>query len=95
MQSQTVSSPQGGSTRRCAFGEVTTGQGPFSRGTLARWARSPGAAGGKTLASAGLDQTVRLWDLTQGKQAAVLEGHTDWVRVVAWSRDGKALRVGR
>ena len=46
---------------------------------------------GKTLASAGRDATVRLWDTTSGKEIATLKGHTDKVTSVAWSPDGKNL----
>jgi WD40 repeat protein len=34
------------------------------------------------------DGTVRVWDLTTGRQQATLTGHTDWVRAVAVSQDG-------
>jgi serine/threonine protein kinase/WD40 repeat protein len=49
---------------------------------------------GKTLASAGWDQTVRLWDPVTGQQKAVLSGHTEPVRFVAWSPDGRTLASG-
>jgi WD40 repeat protein len=34
---------------------------------------------------------VRLWDTAEGRQIALLEGHTDWVRGVAFSPDGRLL----
>src|SRR5262249_2194988 len=40
---------------------------------------------GKTLASAGSDKTVRLWDLEKGKEVAVLAGHADTVNAVAFA----------
>jgi CHAT domain-containing protein/tetratricopeptide (TPR) repeat protein len=43
---------------------------------------------GKTLASAGDDGTVRLWDL-RGKEVAVFRGHTGRVNAVVLSWDGK------
>ena len=43
---------------------------------------------GGRLASASADGTVRVWDAASGATLAVLEGHTDWVRSVAWSADG-------
>ena len=45
---------------------------------------------GKTLVSGGYDKTVRVWDLTTGKQTALLEGHTAAVRSVALSAAGRA-----
>ncbi len=46
---------------------------------------------GKTLASAGSDKLVRLWDLATCKNVATLTGHTGWVHWVAFSPDGKTL----
>src|SRR6516225_9731708 len=48
----------------------------------------------KTLASAGADNVVRLWDVGSGKEKAVLKGHTDYVCAVAFSPDGKTLATG-
>jgi tRNA A-37 threonylcarbamoyl transferase component Bud32 len=45
---------------------------------------------GKRLASAGDDQTVRLWD-EAGKEVALLRGHTNGVHHVSFSPDGKRL----
>jgi eukaryotic-like serine/threonine-protein kinase len=44
---------------------------------------------GKTIASAGNDKTVRLWDLASGQPRATLAGHDDIVKAVAISADGK------
>ena len=46
---------------------------------------------GKSLASAGHDKTVKVWDVATGKEKAALTGHTSWVISVAWSPDGKTL----
>jgi RNA polymerase sigma factor (sigma-70 family) len=45
---------------------------------------------GKTLAS-GSYQTIKLWDVTTGKEKATLKGHTHNVFSVAYSPDGKTL----
>jgi WD40 repeat protein len=46
---------------------------------------------GKLLASAGADQTVRIWDVATGKQLRCLKGHTWTVHGVAFDPDGKRL----
>ena len=37
------------------------------------------------------DGTVRLWDVASGREIAVLEGHTHWVRSLSFSPDGTTL----
>jgi WD40 repeat protein len=49
---------------------------------------------GATLASAGADHTVRLWDVAGAKERATLEAHLDWVTSVAFSPDGALLASG-
>src|SRR5262245_25402069 len=50
---------------------------------------------GKTLASAGhQENTVRLWDVTSGKEKTSLSGHRDEVQSVAFSPNGKLLASG-
>ncbi|KIV98219.1 nuclear distribution protein PAC1 [Exophiala mesophila] len=54
-----------------------------------------GAAGaplsGNTLVSASRDKTLRIWDVTTGYCLKTLKGHTDWVRAVTPSFDGRWL----
>ncbi|MGK3964601.1 pentapeptide repeat-containing protein [Sorangium sp. So ce118] len=57
-------------------------------GTINTLAWSPD---GQRLATAGYDQTVRLWHADTGEELARFEGHSDWVLVVAWRPDGQRL----
>jgi WD40 repeat protein len=52
------------------------------------------SADGKTLASAHEDNTVKLWDLNNGKLRRTLSGHSDWVLSVAISPDQQTLITG-
>src|SRR5262245_60352983 len=47
-------------------------------------------ADGKTLASGGYDQTVKLWDVATGKEVAALKGRGP----IALTPDGKTLATG-
>ena len=50
---------------------------------------------GQTLASAGNDGAIRLWDTaTHQPLGPPLTGHTDWVRTIAFSPDGQTLVSG-
>src|SRR5262249_13673522 len=51
------------------------------------------ALDGKTLATA-QERTVRLWDLTTGRQRAILRGHDGDKLCAAFSPDGKLLATG-
>lgn len=44
---------------------------------------------GKTLASGSSDKTIKFWDVRSGKELRTLRGHSDFVRSVAFSADGK------
>jgi WD40 repeat protein/tRNA A-37 threonylcarbamoyl transferase component Bud32 len=49
------------------------------------------APDGRTLATASLDRTVRLWNVASGQDLLVLEGHAGPVRALAFSADGSML----
>ncbi len=49
---------------------------------------------GRTIATASMDGTVRLWDAHAGKEIGRLEGHRSWVLSVAFAPDGKTLTTG-
>jgi WD40 repeat protein len=50
-----------------------------------------GGPEGATLASAGQDGKVRLWDVARGVEVAALDGGAAWVERLAWSPDGAWL----
>ncbi|NXW21813.1 CORO7 protein, partial [Circaetus pectoralis] len=43
------------------------------------------------LVSSSYDMTVRIWELSAGREALCLRGHTDQIFSLAWSPDGKKL----
>jgi WD40 repeat protein/serine/threonine protein kinase len=49
---------------------------------------------GETLASAGMDESVELWDVSSEKQITTLRGHTGFVQSVAFSHQGDILASG-
>jgi WD40 repeat protein/tRNA A-37 threonylcarbamoyl transferase component Bud32 len=49
---------------------------------------------GKTLISSHEDNTIKLWNLSNGKLLRTLSGHSDWVLSVAISPDGQTLLSG-
>lgn len=38
-----------------------------------------------------MDKTIKLWDSATGAARRTLEGHSNWVRAVAISPDGKLV----
>jgi WD40 repeat protein len=46
------------------------------------------------LASGSVDNTIKLWDITTGKEIRTLQGHSSWVSSVSFSPDGKTLASG-
>ena len=49
---------------------------------------------GKILASGSEDKTIKLWDITTGKEIRTITGHSDSVHALAISPDGKILASG-
>jgi len=46
------------------------------------------------LASGSVDNTIRLWNVKDGREISILQGHTDTVTSIAFSPDGKILLTG-
>jgi WD40 repeat protein/Flp pilus assembly protein TadD/tRNA A-37 threonylcarbamoyl transferase component Bud32 len=49
---------------------------------------------GKRIATGDMNHEIKLWNLENGQKTATLKGHTNWVRTVAFSADGKLLVSG-
>ena len=52
------------------------------------------APDGRTLATGGLDQVVKLWDVGSGQEAEGLRGHSSRITSLAYAPDGKTLASG-
>jgi len=49
---------------------------------------------GRVLASGSFDRTIKLWDVSSGKEIGALPGHDGEVFSIAWSPDGRTLASG-
>jgi WD40 repeat protein len=49
---------------------------------------------GKTLATASIDTTIRLWDISTGRMSATLAGHRSWVSSLVFGVKGRTLISG-
>lgn len=49
---------------------------------------------GKTLVSGGMDNTVHVWDVTNGRREKVLSGHENWILSLTFSIDGEYVFTG-
>src|SRR5690242_17994657 len=46
---------------------------------------------GRHMASAGVDHTIKVWDVSTGRTVRTLRGHDDKVLALAYAPDGRAL----
>ncbi len=62
-----------------------------SQGWINALAFSPN---GKLIATAGINEVVRVWRVSDGKLARALKGHKGWVTTVAFFPDGQWVVSG-
>ncbi len=83
-----------GYDRKLVFWNMTDGKATHTASvdnSLKCLALSPD---GKTLASAGEDMIVQLWDVVTAKPTAKLADHKDWILALAFSPDNKQVASG-
>jgi len=49
---------------------------------------------GKTVASTGADQLIKIWDVGTGEERLTLKGHSSQVNSISFTSDGKTLVSG-
>ena len=93
-------SPDGKTLETSASQDVSRlgcGRSPLARNSVATRHSKSGPSGrvlrrmARSLASAGWDNTVRLWDVSTGKELRQFTGHQGTIHAVAFSPDGQTL----
>ena len=89
------------SRRAAADGRVrlwNAGDRPPAARPSRRWAYAVNAIAfspnKRIVAAGGIDGTIKLWDVIDGRELRRLTGHSDAVRTIAFSPDGKTLASG-
>jgi WD40 repeat protein/nucleoside phosphorylase len=62
--------------------------------SAATWCSAVSFSPDQRLLATAHDGTIRLWDVKTGTELRVLQGHTGWVRSVAFNHDGSLLASG-